>query len=62
MLLALAINAGGTVDMVKVVQPLEPGLDQKGIDAVRQWKFIPATKSGQPVAVQIPVSITFSLY
>lgn len=61
-LLAIAINATGTVDMIKVVKPLEPGLDQKAVEAVQQWKFTPATKNGEPVAVQIPVSVGFRLY
>src|SRR5271165_7672266 len=41
-LLAVAINASGTVDAVKVVCALDPGLDQKTVDAVKQWKFTPA--------------------
>lgn len=61
-MLAIAISASGTVDMVKVVQPLEPGLDQKAVEAVQQWKFTPATKDGEPVAVQIPVSVGYRLY
>lgn len=61
-MLAVAINASGTVDRIKVVQPLEPGLDQKAVEAVQQWKFSPATKDGKPVAVQIPVSVGFRLY
>jgi protein TonB len=61
-LLAVAINATGTVDLVKVTKPLEPGLDQKAVEAVQQWKFTPATKDGNPVAVQIPISVGFRLY
>ena len=61
-LLAVAINAGGTVDAVKVVCSLEPSLDQNAVDAVRQWKFTPATKDGEPVPVQIEVSVGFRLY
>jgi TonB family protein len=60
--LAVAINATGTVDLIKVVQPLEAGLDQKAVEAVQQWKFTPATKDGQPVPVQIPISVGFRLY
>ena len=61
-LLAVAINASGTVDAVKVVCKLEPGLDQNAVDAVKQWKFTPATKDGEPVPVQIEVSVGFRLY
>ncbi len=61
-LLAVAINATGTVDAVKVVCKLEPGLDQNAADAVSKWKFTPATKDGEPVPVQIEVSIGYRLY
>jgi TonB family protein len=61
-LLAVAINAGGNVDAVKVVCKLEPGLDQNAADAVSKWKFTPATKDGEPVPVQIEVSIGYRLY
>jgi TonB family protein len=61
-LLALAINADGTVDAVKVVCSLEPGLDQNAADAARKWKFTPATKDGKPVPIQIEVSVGYRLY
>ena len=61
-LLAVAINAEGNVDAVKVVCSLEPGLDQNAADAAIQWKFTPATKDGKPVPVQIEVSTNFRLY
>ncbi len=61
-LLAVAINTAGTVDAVKVVCSLEPGLDANAADAVKQWKFTPATKDGEPVPVQIEVAVGYSLY
>lgn len=60
--LALAINEKGGVDAVKVVRHLEPGLDQNAMDAARRWEFAPATKDGNPIAVQMNVDITFKLY
>jgi len=38
------------------------GLDEKAIEAVRQWKFKPATKDGHPVAVQVNIEVSFRLY
>ena len=37
-------------------------MDEKAIEAVRQWKFDPAKKDGQAVAVQINVEVNFRLY
>lgn len=61
-MLALAINAEGTVNAVKVVCSLEPGLDQNAADAAKKWKFTPAIKDGKPVPIQIEVSTTFRTY
>ena len=61
LVVAVAINENGGVDAVKVVRRLEPGLDQKAMDAVGQWEFAPATKDGKPVAVQMNVEVTFEL-
>lgn len=59
--LAVAINAAGTVDAVKVVQSAEPGLDANAMDAVKRWRFIPAMKDGKPVPVQLSVETNFRL-
>jgi hypothetical protein len=37
------------------------GLDEKAIEAVRRWRFTPATKDGVPVAAMINVEISFHL-
>ena len=60
--LAVALNAAGTVDAVRVVRSLEPSLDQNAVDAVRAWIFTSATKDGKPVPVQFEVSVGFDLY
>lgn len=59
--LAVAINESGSVDAVKVVRSLGHGLDESAMDAVKQWKFEPIDKNGNPIAVQIEVETTFSL-
>jgi TonB family protein len=44
-----------------VSRSLEPGLDQKAIDAVSQWQFKPAIKDGAPVKVVASIEINFRL-
>ena len=61
-LLAIAVNAEGTVDSVKIVRSLEPSLDQNAVAAVKTWKFTPATKDDKPVPVQFEAVIKFDLY
>jgi TonB family protein len=61
-LLSLVVDSSGSPTMIKVTQSLGSGLDEKAIEAVRQWRFEPATKEGKPVAVQMAVDVSFHLY
>ena len=61
-ILWLIVGPDGHPRDVKVARSLGMGLDQKAIEAVRQWKFEPAMKDGRPVAVQINVEVNFRLY
>jgi len=58
----LIVGPDGRPRDMKVLRALGMGLDQKAIEAVRQWKFEPAMKDGKPVAVQINVEVNFRLY
>ncbi len=57
----VAVGEQGTVDAVKVERSAGHDLDQKAIDAVKQWKFEPATKDGTPVPVHVDVQVSFHL-
>ncbi len=58
----LIVDQNGKPRDIKVARALGMGLDQKAIEAVRNWKFEPAMKDGKPVAVQINVEVNFRLY
>ena len=57
----MEIDASGQVTNVKVNRSLGLGLDEKAVEAVRQWKFSPGRKDGKPVSVQAQVVVTFRL-
>lgn len=59
--LQLVVSTEGKAENIKVLKSLGPRLDQKAIDALRHWKFEPAMKDGQPVAVEIAVEVDFRL-
>jgi TonB family protein len=57
--LQVAIEAKGTVAGVKISQPLHPYLDFAAVQAVRQWTFEPATKTGKPVPFTANITLVF---
>lgn len=60
--LSIIVEPDGSTSHIRVVKPVGHGLDEKAVDAVKTWKFKPATLNGKPVAVQIAVEIKFHLY
>ena len=60
-LLSVEIDPNGTVTNIRVVRSLGLGLDEKAIEAVRQWKFKPGTKNGEPVTVAASIEVNFRL-
>lgn len=59
--LALVVKPDGLPRDIRVTHALGLGLDEKAIEAVRRWRFTPATKDGVPVAAMINVEISFHL-
>ena len=62
MTLMLVVNREGVPTNIHLTTPLGCGLDAKAVQAVGGWRFKPAEKDGQPVAVEIAVEVTFHLY
>ncbi|HEX7419173.1 MAG TPA: energy transducer TonB [Thermoanaerobaculia bacterium] len=59
-ILEVLIDKTGAVTDAVVMQDLS-GLGDAAIDAVRQWKFQPATKNGEPVDVIFHLTMSFKL-
>lgn len=58
----LIVDAQGAPQDVHVVRHLGMGLDEKAIEAVREYRFRPATYRGHPVAVQMIIDVAFHLH
>ncbi len=58
----VVLDTDGTVKNVRIARPAGMGLDEEAVAAVQNWKFNPAMKDGQPVAVHINVEVNFRLY
>ena len=59
--LEIVVRFDGSVGDVRVRRGLERGLDQRAIEAVKQWRFAPAKRRGTPVDVVVEISVEFKL-
>ena len=59
-ILLATIGKDGSVTNVRVLRSI-PELDQAAIDAVLQWQYEPTLLNGEPVEVQMNVTINFTL-
>jgi TonB family protein len=59
--LEIVVRRDGSVGNVRVQRTLGAGLEQKAIEAVRQWRFSPARRQGVAVDVVVNVSVEFKL-
>lgn len=58
----LVVDSQGNPQAIRVSRHAGMGLDEKAIEAVRQYKFRPAMYQGHPVAVQIVIDVDFHLH
>jgi TonB family protein len=56
------VDADGLPRHIHTARRLGMGLDEKAIEAVRQYRFQPSTLHGNPVAVAIQIEVNFRLY
>jgi len=58
----LWIDEKGNPSHIKVARGVGMGLDEKAIEAVRQYKFKPAMQNGKPVKVDMYIDVNFHIY
>jgi protein TonB len=61
-LVNLIVDANGRPQNVHTLRGVGMGLDEKAVEAVKQYKFKPATKNGKPVAVELNVEVNFQIF
>jgi protein TonB len=59
--LEIVVRRDGSVSNLRVTRKLGAGLDEKALEAVRQWRFAPARRLGAAVDVVVEVSVEFKL-
>jgi TonB family protein len=55
------IDAKGNVQDASVVRSTDPDFSAAALEAVKQWKYSPARKSGQPVNIAVQMPVVFNL-
>ena len=57
----IVVRRDGSVGDVRITKGLGGGLNERAAQAVRQWRFAPATRLGSPVDVIVEVGVEFRL-
>ena len=57
--LYLWFNSDGTVSHVSVAKPAGLGLDEAAVAAVKKYQFVPATRGGDAVTVDLYLNVSF---
>jgi TonB family protein len=60
-ILEIVVRRDGSVGDVKILQGLGGGLNDRAVQAVRQWRFTPAYRQGAAVDVIVEVAVEFKL-
>jgi len=55
------VGTAGEVEEVEILKGLPKGLDAAAVNAVRQWRFEPATVGGKPVPARATLTFNFDL-
>jgi protein TonB len=59
---SIIVDTNGRPQNVHVTRGVGMGLDEKAMEAVRQYRFKPARENGKPVAVYLNVEVNFEIF
>ena len=55
----LVVDSEGVPKDVSVSRSLSPAFDAAALEAVKAWRFAPATKNGKPITAKIDLQVEF---
>lgn len=61
-LVGLIVDAQGMPQNIHITRSYNPDFDAEAIKAIKQYRFKPARRAGQPVAVAITIEVNFKKY
>jgi TonB family protein len=59
---SIIVDQRGIPQNVHVTKGVGHGLDEKAVEAVKKYRFIPAKENGKPVAVYLNVEVNFEIF
>jgi protein TonB len=59
---SLIVDQKGMPQSVHILRGVGMGLDEKAVEAVKTYRFKPATENGKPVAVYLNVEVNFEIF
>jgi TonB family protein len=60
--LSIVVDKAGRISRIRLQRALGLGLDENAMEGVKRWRFNPATRNGEPVAVAMNIEVSFNLY
>jgi TonB family protein len=61
-IIRLWVDEQGRPEHVRVLRGVGNGLDEKAVEAVKQYKFKPAMEDGKPVLVELNTEVNFKIF
>jgi protein TonB len=61
-LVNLWVGTDGLPSHVHVIRGVGMGLDEKAVEAVKQYRFKPAMENGKPVLVELNIEVNFQIF
>ena len=61
-LVNVVVGTDGKAHRIRLLRALGMGLDEIALSTVRTWRFQPATRNGQPVAVEMNIEVAFNMF
>lgn len=59
-ILNVIVDKTGKVQNIRLVRPLGMGMEEAAVAALKTWRFKPAEREGEPVAVEMNIEVAFN--
>ena len=60
--LVVVVNKDGRVENIRLLRPVGMGMEEAAVAAVQMWRFKPAIRDGEAVAVEMNIEVAFKKF